>query len=119
MSTRWPFAASVEGLVQQVQLLCLMGPKTYQWSREFIFHPTRKWRADVLIHELKIICEYHGGLFMARKGGHQTAQGARNDWQKANEAQLLGFWFLQFGPDEVRTGDSMNTIKRAMELRRK
>lgn len=103
--------------MQQVQLVCSTGKKTYQWSREFVFHPTRKWRADVFIPEFRIICEYQGGLFMGRKGGHQTAKGARNDWEKSNEAQILGYLFLQFGPDEVRSGDAMNTIKRAMAVR--
>lgn len=117
MTSKWPFNASIDGLVQQVQLVCSTGKKTYLWSREFTFHPTRQWRADIVIHAPKIICEYQGGLYLGRKGGHQTASGARNDWEKSNEAQMLGYFFLQFGPDEVRTGDAMNTIKRAIEVR--
>lgn len=70
-----------------------------------------------MIPEFKIICEYQGGLYMERKGGHQSATGARNDWAKSNEAQMLGYFFLQFGPDEVRSGEAMNTIKRAMAVR--
>lgn len=112
----WPFEASVDGLWVQ----CLILAKRYCFGApqaEYRFHPVRKWRADAAFPELKVLCEYHGGLFMGRKGGHQTVRGARNDWEKSNEAQLLGYLFLQFGPDETRSGEAMNVIARAIESR--
>lgn len=113
---RWPFEASQLGLWRQCNLLYQSLHLTHI-EREFRFHPERRWRADVGFPALKILCEYHGGLFMGRKGGHQTVRGARNDWEKSNEAQLLGYLFLQFGPDETRSGEAMNVIARAIESR--
>lgn len=115
---RWPFEASAAGLFHQTVLLrsslkipsCLI-------ECEYRFHMARKWRFDVAIPELLVGMEYHGGLFMARRGGHQTVKGARNDWEKLNEAQILGWTVLQFGPDEVRSGEAMNVIEMAIRTK--
>lgn len=87
-------------------------------EHEFRFHPIRRFRFDVAIPALHIGMEYQGGLFMGRRGGHQSVKGARNDWEKINEALLLGWIVLQFGPDEVRSGNAMNVIERAIAFRR-
>jgi hypothetical protein len=110
---RWPFEASAEGLWAQGRLVYKY------WVAEYAFHPTRKWRFDMAIVDpyIRVACEYHGGLFMWRKGGHQSVKGSRNDWEKLNEAQLLGWIVLQFGPDETRSGDAMKTIERAVKFR--
>ena len=112
---RYPFAASADGLWVQLSLIMRYTPAKIE--REFRFHPTRKWRFDCALPVLKIGCEYHGGLFMSRRGGHQSVKGTRNDWEKLNEAQMLGWMVLQFGPDETRTGEAMNVIERAIRLR--
>jgi hypothetical protein len=84
---------------------------------EYKFHDTRRWRFDIALCREKIGIEYHGGLFMSRRGGHQSVKGARNDWEKLNEAQILGWMVLQFGPDETRTGSAMLVIERAIKSR--
>lgn len=87
------------------------------WEWEHRFHAERKWRFDAACPSLKLACEYHGGLFMKRKGGHQSAKGSMNDWSKLNEAQLLGWIVLQFGPIETKTGQAMQVIERAVQVR--
>ena len=116
--SRWPFEGSVAGLIQQVQLVCSTGNKTYDWSREFVFHPTRKWRFDVAIHKPRIALEYQG-IFIhgGGKGGHQTISGMQRDMEKINESQLLGWMILLFDADSVRSGEALVVIKRALELR--
>jgi hypothetical protein len=113
--TNWPFSADVEGLVLQMFMLArrhaLLG------IREHRFHSERRWRFDCAIPELKLAVEYQGGLYMARRGGHQTAKGMRNDWEKFNEAQIAGWTVLLFGPDETRSGEAMNVIERAIKAR--
>lgn len=119
---RWPFEASAAGLYKQVDLL---RHKAHVLSLfevieyEHRFHPTRLWRFDVAIPALRIGMEYQGGLFLSRRGGHQSVKGARRDWEKLNEAQICGWIVLQFGPDETRSGEAMNVIERAIQARQK
>lgn len=118
MVSKWPFEASVHGLIQQVQLVCSTGRTVYRWSTEFEFSPTRKFRFDVAIHEpLRIGLEYNGLFGGGRNLGHQTISGLIRDWDKIREAQLCNWMMLPFSPDEVRTGEVMNVLKRAIEVR--
>lgn len=114
---RWPFAASVDGLFQQVLLLQRKG-LDFDLRRECMFHSVRRWRFDLALTgpHLKLAIEYQGGIFMTRQGGHQTAQGMRKDWDKFNQAQLLGWTVLLFGPDETRSGTAMNVVERAITV---
>jgi hypothetical protein len=106
----FPFAASPAGLAQQIQLCGLPKPEY-----EFVFHPARRWRFDIAWPFAKIACEYQGGLFVP-KGGHQTVKGMRRDWEKFNEAQILGWTVLLFGPDETRTGNALLVIERTFDV---
>lgn len=71
----------------------------------------RQYRADFLIG--KIIVEINGGTWM-RKSGHNTATGIQRDYEKSNTAQLAGFMYLQFIPDEVYNSVAINTLKQAL-----
>ncbi len=108
---RWPFAASAQGLRTQLELLERKGLPG-GWLTEYKFHPIRKWRFDFANELLKIAVEYQGGIF--EFGGHQRVRGMRNDWAKFDEAQVLGWMVLLFGPDETRSGTAMNVIERAV-----
>lgn len=77
--------------------------------REYLFIPGRKYRADFAFN--KIIVEINGGTWM-QKSGHSTAQGIQRDYQKSNAAQLAGFIYLQFTPDEVYNNVAIETIKK-------
>lgn len=114
---RWPFAASAEGLSVQLTLLEKKGLPG-GWLTEYKFHPVRRWRFDFANELLKIAVEYQGGLFIPH-GGHQTVKGMRSGFEKLNEAQLLGWIVLQFGPDETREGTAMNIIERTVLSRLK
>jgi hypothetical protein len=115
---RWPFACSADGLFQQILLLQRKGTLDFDLRREHKFHPTRLWRFDLALTspKIKIGVEYQGGLFMDRRGGHQTARGTRKDWEKFGEAQILGWVVLLFGPDETRSGTAMNVVERAITV---
>ncbi len=116
--SRYPFESSAQGLFRQMNLIRhIEGCNTMAILGEHRFHPKRKWRFDLAIPELKIACEYQGGLFMGRRGGHQSVKGTRKDWEKMNEAQICGWIVLQFGPDETRTGSAMLVIERAIKYR--
>lgn len=108
-----PFEASAAGLITIIGCL----NTGHYWEMEYRFHPTRRWRFDAACPALKIACEYNGGLFLTRKGGHQTAAGSMRDWEKINEAQLRGWMVLQFGPIETKTGAALLVIERAIHIR--
>ncbi len=66
--------------------------------REFIFHPTRRWRFDYAIPALKIAIEIDGGVWI--NGRHNRASGYLKDLEKFNAAASLGWVVLKFTPSE-------------------
>lgn len=67
-------------------------------AREYVFHPTRKWRFDFAFPSAKLAVEIDG---RARgnpntPGRHQTVDGVRKDCEKNNEAVRLGWRVLRF-----------------------
>lgn len=63
---------------------------------EYYFHPTRKWRFDHCIEELKIAIEYNG--IMSKKSRHTTISGYSGDMNKLNAAQALEWRVIQLTP---------------------
>lgn len=116
MSKRDPFEASVQGL-EMLLAVAILPYREISIEREYRFHQHRRWRFDMALPSLKIGIEYHGGYFMKRAGGHQTVSGAQRDWEKLNEAQIMGWMVLQFGAVETRTGQAMEVIERAIDSR--
>lgn len=98
--------------LQQVQLAGLAAPIT-----EHRFHATRKWRLDFCWLNEKIAVEYHG-IFGAHKVGHQGMAGLTRDYEKANEAILLGWTYLVVTAKTVQNGQALQWLERALKLRR-
>lgn len=61
---------------------------------EHRFHPSRKWRFDLAIPEMKIAIELEGGVFT--NGRHTRGQGYVNDCEKYNAANVLGWNVLRY-----------------------
>lgn len=59
-------------------------------KREYEFSEDRAFRSDFAIMEHRILCEYEGGIFMA-KGGHNSASGIQRDIEKYALAEKLGW----------------------------
>jgi very-short-patch-repair endonuclease len=59
-------------------------------TREYRFHPTRKWRFDVAFPSVKLAIEIDG------RGYHQTIVGVRADHEKQNAAVLMGWRVMRF-----------------------
>ena len=78
-------------------------------TREFKFHPVRKWRFDFAWEHKKIALEVHGGLW--QKGGHTSGKGRIRDMEKINEATILGWRVLEVGKDHIENGDAMRWLK--------
>lgn len=79
------------------------------------FAPPRRWKADFLWPDHRLIVEVHGGTWTG--GGHVRGKQFESDCEKANTAQLLGFTYLAFTTDMVHDGRAIATVKEALEVR--
>lgn len=86
-----------------------------EYEREYVFHPTRRWRFDFTIPELKIFAECQGGIWT--KGGHSTGTGIQNDYDKFNAAMMLGWTGGLFSAKAIKSGEALETIQTLIEMR--
>jgi len=85
-------------------------------TREFKFHPKRRWRVDYAWPDLKLAVEIEGGAFV--QGRHFRGVGAIKDMEKYNELVFMGYRLLRFTPDQVKKGDAVRMIVRCFEEKR-
>ena len=84
----------------------------YEYAMEYRFHPTRKWRFDLAFPDPLIALEVDGGAWVS--GRHNRPIGQRNDNEKINEAQLLGWQVYRVDWSQVRKGEAYTLLKRAL-----
>lgn len=78
-------------------------------TREYRFHPVRKWRFDVAFPSVKLGIEFDG------RGRHQTVTGARGDSEKRNTAIVLGWRVLVFqAVDKARADEWVEVVKEVL-----
>lgn len=90
--------------------------------REHRFHPTRRWRFDLAWPDRRIAVEVDGGTWMPdtdedgkpTRGAHSRGAGQRRDFEKQNEAAILGWRVLRVSTDMVRDGTALEQIARAL-----
>lgn len=68
--------------------------KIPEYIEEHKFHPTRRWRFDWAIPDMKVAIEYEG--IISEKSRHTTLQGFSGDCDKYNEAGKLGWTVLRY-----------------------
>lgn len=83
---------------------------------QYVFHSTRKWRLDFAWPAAMVAAEVHGGTWT--RGRHVRGGGFQKDREKMNEAQLLGWLVLEFTDRDVRTGEAVSVIERALKNKR-
>jgi len=86
----------------------LRGPE-----REFRFHATRKWRFDLCWPWLMLAVEIEGGAFVV--GAHTRGAHFRSDCEKYAEALALGWRVLRVMPEQVRSGQAAEWVRRLAE----
>lgn len=69
--------------------------KNYNLIEELKFHPTRQFRFDFALFELKTAIEFEGGIFL-KKSGHNTATHYTKDSTKYNLAVIAGWKVLRY-----------------------
>lgn len=85
--------------------------------REYSFHPTRQWRFDYAIPDLRIAIEIDGGIWI--NGRHNRASGYLGDMEKFNVAATLGWVVLKFTPQEQYTKKALDLITETIANRQK
>lgn len=81
---------------------------------EVVFAPPRKWRADYLWRERRVIVEREGGLFshtVQAQLAHTSPTHILRDMEKSNAAQLLGFRYLRYTPRQLDSGDVLDDLR--------
>ena len=82
---------------------------------EYAFAPPRRWRFDYAFIEQKVAVEVDGGLFSG--GRHARGAGIRKDYEKRNNAAILGWRMLHFLPEQVESGEAIDAIERTLRGR--
>lgn len=77
------------------QVLAIDPLPGWDLTREYLFHPTRKWRFDFAFPSQKLAVEVDGQR-------HRSFGGQRSDCEKLNEAVRLGWRVLRFPSNEWR-----------------
>lgn len=85
-----------------------------EWWAEWPFHPERKWRFDYACPELKIAIEVDGGIFTG--GRHSGGVGQVKDFEKMNEALVLGWRVFHFIPDEQFSRKSLEMVEKLIKF---
>lgn len=102
-----------EQMVEQVRLAM---PKAF-FLRNHRWHHHRRWEMDLAFLSERVGVEVQGGTWLGRKGGHTSPLGYAKDREKNNEAQLLGWIVLEVTTNQVRSGQALQWIERALSLR--
>lgn len=82
---------------------------------EATFAPGRRWRWDLSWPDYRVAVEIQGGVWTG--GRHTRGKGYTNDCAKLCQGQLLGWLVLWVTTDQVRSGEALATVERALALR--
>lgn len=97
------------------------------FQRQYRFHAERKWLADFAFLEERVLVEVEGvvapGAKNPRTGKpiksrHQTISGYREDCRKYNSAVIAGWRVLRVTQDMVKSGEALETVEKALGVRR-
>lgn len=109
-STKGVSSRSASGLEElallQIHLAGLPSPQ-----REYRFCD-RRYRLDLCWPERRCALEIHGGTWNG--GRHVRGKGFENDRAKMNEARLLGWTVIEATADQVKSGEAIGWVERAL-----
>lgn len=91
-------------------------PSAVQWrfvNSRYPASATRKWRADLVFPDYRVMVEIDGGIWI--KGAHGHPTDILRNMAKQNDAMLLGYQVLRFTPAEVRSGHAVDFTQRVLK----
>lgn len=96
------------------QMVAQMFPGLPQHLMEYKFHPTRKWRFDYYFPQQKVALEVEGAVWV--QGRHTRGSGFLKDCEKYNEAGAMGIRVLRCTPQQLKNGEILPVLKRALGI---
>lgn len=84
-----------------------------QFTREFKFHPQRKWQADFRIDDMPILVEVEGGVFS--NGRHTRGEGYTKDCEKYSAAAVNGWFVIRGTTEQIKEGLVIQWIEKLIE----
>ena len=75
---------------------------------EYRFDASRRWRFDWAWPTEKIALEQEGGVWI--QGRHSRGAGMVKDFEKYNQAGVLGWRVLKATPKQIASGDILPTL---------
>jgi len=81
---------------------------------EFKFHPTRKWRFDFAIPQIKMAIEVEGGIYT--RGRHLRPTGFLRDMEKYNTASLMGWTLFRTTPKYLNSVYTYNAVESCQKI---
>lgn len=85
-----------------------------QPEREYLFHPTRRWRFDYAWPDALVALEVEGGAFARERGRHTRGVGFVKDMEKYNTAVLMGWRILRVTPEQLCTTETVAMVAAAV-----
>lgn len=83
---------------------------------EHRFHPERRWRFDCAWRRFGddpwVAVEINGGVW--NQGRHTRGLGYIKDMEKRNEANRLGWHLFEFTPNQVKTRQALEYLKKVL-----
>lgn len=83
------------------------------FTREFKFHPQRKWQADFRIDDMPILVEVEGGVFS--NGRHTRGEGYTKDCEKYSAAAVNGWYVIRGTTEQIKDGLVIQWIEKLIE----
>jgi very-short-patch-repair endonuclease len=101
--------------LEETLLLLIRAEGLPEPEREYMFAKSigRRWRLDFAYPEKRIGIEVQGGTYI--RGAHSRGTGLERDYEKYNQAQVLGWDVYQFSRKMIESGEAIETIKRVLE----
>jgi very-short-patch-repair endonuclease len=101
--------------LEETLLLLIRAEGLPEPEREYMFAKSigRRWRLDFAYPEKRIGIEVQGGTYI--RGAHSRGTGLERDYEKYNQAQVLGWDVYQFSRKMIESGEAIDIIKRVLE----
>ncbi|WPO68761.1 hypothetical protein SDC64_07530 [Acinetobacter haemolyticus] len=83
------------------------------FTKEFRFHPERRWLADFRIDDMPILVEVEGGVFS--NGRHTRGEGYTKDCEKYSAAAVNGWFVIRGTTAQIKEGLVIQWIEKLIE----
>lgn len=87
--------------------------------REYQFMPSRRWRIDFAWpdNSPRLAVEIEGGTWTTHSR-HTKGSGYNKDRKKYNSMAIKGYFLLRFIPQDIESGDALDTIIDFFQVRK-